>query len=90
MHLEFLKEDNFCRVFINFFPKSQLTQMLFSKHEIHIRRAVAQRCPDPPMVNLVTLGAQHQGVYGFPQCPGDNVKLCNYVRFLLSYGAYEQ
>lgn len=53
-------------------------------------RAVAQRCPDPPMVNLVTLGAQHQGVYGFPQCPGDNVKLCNYVRFLLSYGAYEQ
>lgn len=28
------------------------------------RRAVAQRCPNPPMKNLVTLGGQHQGVYG--------------------------
>lgn len=28
------------------------------------RRAVAQRCPDPPMRNLVTFGGQHQGVFG--------------------------
>ncbi|XP_054283539.1 palmitoyl-protein thioesterase 1-like [Macrosteles quadrilineatus] len=26
-------------------------------------RAVAQRCPNPPMFNLITLGAQHQGYY---------------------------
>jgi len=51
-------------------------------------RAVAQRCPDPPMVNLVTMGAQHQGVYGLPRCLGDNVKLCDYVRLLLNHGVY--
>jgi palmitoyl-protein thioesterase len=32
------------------------------------RRAVAQRCPDPPMLSLVSLGGQHQGVYGLPNC----------------------
>jgi len=31
-------------------------------------RAVAQRCPNPPMKNLVSVGGQHQGVYGIPQC----------------------
>lgn len=25
-------------------------------------RAVAQRCPDPPMKNLISFGGQHQGV----------------------------
>jgi palmitoyl-protein thioesterase len=34
-------------------------------------RAVAQRCPNPPMRVLVTLAGQHQGVYGVPEtCPG--------------------
>ncbi|CAG5117433.1 unnamed protein product [Candidula unifasciata] len=51
-------------------------------------RAVAQRCPSPPMLNLVSFGGQHQGVYGFPKCPGDNITLCNYVRKLLNLGAY--
>eukprot|EP00094_Tigriopus_californicus_P010752 TCALIF_10370-PA protein Name:"Similar to Ppt1 Palmitoyl-protein thioesterase 1 (Mus musculus)" AED:0.08 eAED:0.08 QI:63/0.66/0.75/1/1/1/4/111/342 len=51
-------------------------------------RAVAQRCPSPPIKNLVTLGAQHQGVYGFPRCPGESVELCNLMRELLNYGAY--
>ncbi|CAN7990682.1 unnamed protein product [Ixodes pacificus] len=51
-------------------------------------RAVAQRCPDPPMINLVSLGGQHQGVFGFPNCPGDNSTLCEYVRRLLNIGAY--
>ena len=40
------------------------------------------------MVNLVTMGAQHQGVYGLPRCLGDNVKLCDYVRLLLNHGVY--
>jgi len=31
-------------------------------------RAVAQRCPSPPMKNLITLGSQHQGIYGLPDC----------------------
>jgi len=51
-------------------------------------RAVAQRCPSPPMKNLVTFGAQHQGVFGFPNCPGEMVFFCDIVRDLLNYGAY--
>ncbi|ESP00518.1 hypothetical protein LOTGIDRAFT_186317 [Lottia gigantea] len=51
-------------------------------------RAVAQRCPTPGMNNLVSVGGQHQGVYGFPRCPGDNSTLCDYVRKLLNIGAY--
>ncbi|XP_071964368.1 palmitoyl-protein thioesterase 1-like [Antedon mediterranea] len=51
-------------------------------------RAVAQKCPKPPMKNLISVGGQHQGVYGFPRCPGDNVTICNYVRELLNFGAY--
>merc|ERR1711973_882556 len=51
-------------------------------------RAVAQRCPQPPMKNLVTFGAQHQGVFGFPNCPGEMVFFCDIVRDLLNYGAY--
>ncbi|KAJ7387022.1 Palmitoyl-protein thioesterase 1 [Desmophyllum pertusum] len=52
-------------------------------------RAVAQRCPNPPMLNLISFGGQHQGVFGFPHCPGENSTLCNYVRELLNIGAYE-
>lgn len=51
-------------------------------------RAVAQRCPSPPMVNLISFGGQHQGVYGFPRCPGENSTLCDYMRKLLNLGAY--
>lgn len=52
-----------------------------------ILRAIAQRCPDPPMVNLVTLGGQHQGIYGIPKCLG-SVKICDYIREMLNLGAY--
>ena len=31
---------------------------------IFFRRAVAQRCPEPPMRNLISVGGQHQGVFG--------------------------
>lgn len=51
-------------------------------------RAVAQRCPLPPMINLVTLGGQHQGVYGLPRCPGEGSSYCDLARKLLNYGAY--
>merc|ERR1711915_842880 len=51
-------------------------------------RAVAQRCPSPPMKNLVTIAAQHQGVFGFPNCPGEINFFCDIVRDLLNYGAY--
>jgi len=51
-------------------------------------RAVAQRCPSPRMRNLITVGAQHQGVFGFPNCPGEINYYCNIVRDLLNYGVY--
>lgn len=50
-------------------------------------RAVAQRCPNPPMKNLVSVGGQHQGVYGFPRCPAADW-ICDMVRRMLNYGAY--
>jgi len=50
-------------------------------------RGVAQRCPNPPMKNLISIGGQHQGVYGFPKCPASET-ICNLVRKLLNYGAY--
>merc|ERR1712004_499686 len=52
-------------------------------------RAVAQRCPNPPMKNLVTIGSQHQGVFGLPGCPGESSALCNIFRELLHLGVYE-
>ncbi|KAK2709006.1 palmitoyl-protein thioesterase 1-like [Artemia franciscana] len=48
-------------------------------------RGLAQRCSDPPMKTLVTLGGQHQGVYGLPKCPGDSKKYCDYIRRLLNH-----
>ncbi|EFN80497.1 palmitoyl-protein thioesterase 1 [Harpegnathos saltator] len=50
-------------------------------------RAIAQRCPDPPMQNLISLGGQHQGVYGLPRCSNTSV-LCRYMRRMLYHGAY--
>ena len=52
-------------------------------------RAVAQRCPNPPMKNLVTIGSQHQGVFGLPKCPGESSALCNIFRELMHIGVYE-
>uniref|UniRef100_A0A158PCF1 Palmitoyl-protein thioesterase 1 n=1 Tax=Angiostrongylus cantonensis TaxID=6313 RepID=A0A158PCF1_ANGCA len=52
-------------------------------------RAVAQRCPNPPMKNLVSVGGQHQGVFGMPYCLGDTW-LCNTIRKLLDIGAYKE
>ncbi|XP_072836128.2 palmitoyl-protein thioesterase 1 [Pogona vitticeps] len=51
-------------------------------------RAVVQRCPSPPMVNLISVGGQHQGVYGFPRCPGESSHLCDWIRKMLDIGAY--
>jgi len=52
-------------------------------------RAYVQRFNDPPVNNLISVGGQHQGVFGFPNCPGDNETLCEITRKLLNLGAYE-
>jgi len=51
-------------------------------------RAFVERYNSPPVHNLISIGGQHQGVYGFPKCPGVNYTLCEWVRTLLNYGAY--
>lgn len=50
-------------------------------------RGLAQRCPQPPMKQLISIGGQHQGVYGFPHCPGSWF-VCKEVDRLLNLGAY--
>lgn len=50
-------------------------------------RAVAQRCPEPKMRNLVSVGGQHEGVFGLPRCPAEDW-ICEDVRKLLDVGAY--
>ncbi|XP_062265462.1 palmitoyl-protein thioesterase 1 [Platichthys flesus] len=51
-------------------------------------RAVAQRCPSPPMKTLISVGGQHQGVYGLPRCPGESSHICDWIRKALNGGAY--
>uniref|UniRef100_A0AAR2LMQ5 Palmitoyl-protein thioesterase 1 n=1 Tax=Pygocentrus nattereri TaxID=42514 RepID=A0AAR2LMQ5_PYGNA len=51
-------------------------------------RAVAQRCPNPPMKALISVGGQHQGVYGLPRCPGESSHICDWIRKKLNSGAY--
>ncbi|XP_040564861.1 palmitoyl-protein thioesterase 1 [Lepeophtheirus salmonis] len=50
-------------------------------------RAVAQKCPQG-MKKLISIGGQHQGIFGLPHCSGEHFQICEYVRQLLSYGAY--
>eukprot|EP01132_Coremiostelium_polycephalum_P008250 gene8250-10138_t len=51
-------------------------------------RGYVERCNDPPVYNLVSVGGQHQGVYGAPRCPSTNQTLCNLARELLNLGVY--
>ncbi|KAL4712005.1 hypothetical protein ACJJTC_003672 [Scirpophaga incertulas] len=52
-------------------------------------RALVQRCGDKlHMKNLITLGGQHQGVYGIPHCGAIKHKSCDYVRKIINSAAY--
>eukprot|EP00771_Trimastix_marina_P003409 gnl/Trimastix_PCT/4665.p1 GENE.gnl/Trimastix_PCT/4665~~gnl/Trimastix_PCT/4665.p1 ORF type:complete len:331 (+),score=15.05 gnl/Trimastix_PCT/4665:95-994(+) len=51
-------------------------------------RGYIERCNNPRVHNLITLGAQHQGVFGFPMCLGANSTLCELIRRLLAEGPY--
>uniref|UniRef100_A0A2P2HZP0 Palmitoyl-protein thioesterase 1 n=1 Tax=Hirondellea gigas TaxID=1518452 RepID=A0A2P2HZP0_9CRUS len=59
----------------------------FSQGGLFIR-GLAQRCPDPPMKNLVSIGGPQQGVFGVPPCPAEGSKLCEYFRKILHTAAY--
>jgi len=53
-------------------------------------RAYVERYNSPSVHNLVSVGGQHQGVYGLPKCLGNNSFFCDKVRELLNIGAYEK
>ncbi|XP_017780363.1 PREDICTED: palmitoyl-protein thioesterase 1 [Nicrophorus vespilloides] len=51
-------------------------------------RALVQRCDGIQVKNLISIGGQHQGVYGLPNCASLDHKLCDYIRKLLNHAAY--
>ncbi|XP_066976539.1 palmitoyl-protein thioesterase 1-like [Macrobrachium rosenbergii] len=52
-------------------------------------RAVAERCPTPAMKNLISIGGQHQGVFGLPNCDPGNL-ICEEIRRILDLEAYAE
>eukprot|EP01116_Phalansterium_solitarium_P012937 TRINITY_DN296_c0_g2_i2.p2 TRINITY_DN296_c0_g2~~TRINITY_DN296_c0_g2_i2.p2 ORF type:complete len:310 (+),score=98.16 TRINITY_DN296_c0_g2_i2:45-974(+) len=52
-------------------------------------RAYVERCNNPPVYNLVTMGGQHMGVADLPNCVSPNRTICDAVETLLSFPAYD-
>lgn len=55
-------------------------------------RGLIQRCPlrrnGIRVASFVSLGGQHQGVFGLPDCP--QKIFCDYIRYVLSTAAYDK
>jgi len=51
-------------------------------------RAYVERCNDPPVYNLITMGGQHCGVADIPDCTSVNNTICTMVEELLALGVY--
>jgi len=51
-------------------------------------RGYVERCNDPPVYNLISMGGQHQGVADIPDCITVNESICTLVEELLAFGAY--
>lgn len=51
-------------------------------------RGLVQRCSTLRIKNLITLGGQHQGVFGLPNCPSLSSRTCERFRQLLNHAAY--
>lgn len=60
----------------------------FNRSFTSFSRALVQQCPEARVKNLITVGGQHQGVFGLPDCPSLTSRGCEYVRKLLNFGAY--
>jgi len=52
-------------------------------------RALVQRC-DVKVLNLITLGAQHQGIYGLPRCTSEKHFICRITDKLFNLGFYTE
>ncbi|EPZ31875.1 alpha/beta-hydrolase [Rozella allomycis CSF55] len=53
-----------------------------------IMRAYVQRCNSPKVTNLITFGAQHQGINTAPYCFNDTSGLCPIVSRAISSSVY--
>jgi len=51
-------------------------------------RAYVERCNQPPVYNLITMGGQHQGVADIPDCVSVNESICDVVEEILDLGVY--
>lgn len=51
-------------------------------------RGLIQRCESAKVINFITLGGQHQGIYGVPLCNEQSYIPCQMLRWLLNYFAY--
>ncbi|XP_052903175.1 palmitoyl-protein thioesterase 1 [Anopheles moucheti] len=51
-------------------------------------RGLVQRCASVRIRNLITMGGQHQGVFGLPNCPSLSSRTCERFRQLLNHAAY--
>ena len=46
-----------------------------------------QQCDGIKVLNLISFGGQHQGVFGFPHCP-NSVSFCEALNDVLNHAAY--
>lgn len=51
-------------------------------------RGLIQRCPQAKVINFISLGGQHQGVFGVPACPVSSHTICKFYRSTLNFFAY--
>lgn len=51
-------------------------------------RGLIQRCSGAKVINFISLGGQHQGVFGIPGCSAERHTICKFYRMILNYFAY--
>ncbi|KAJ8966260.1 hypothetical protein NQ317_000534 [Molorchus minor] len=76
---DIVKSDPLLSVGFNAIGFSQGAQFL---------RGLLQKCPEAKIRNLISLGGQHQGVYGLPNCGSLSHPTCDYLRRILNHAAY--
>lgn len=47
-----------------------------------------QRCAHAKVINFISLGGQHQGVFGVPSCSVSSRTLCKFYRVTINFFAY--
>lgn len=51
-------------------------------------RGLIQRCPEAKVINFISLGGQHQGVFGIPACNAMQHRTCEEFRKIITSAAY--